>query len=245
LDIDTIDDGYPCHMRVLFDEQTFIKVQGMKFHIDFTSNRDQAGYRLAYPRTKHELRPLKGGGWANEMKRRTEDIQPIRIVGKGGKAESIRPLDENKTLFKTFSEIKSPDDVLDFVNRFGPLTGDTGVVPEILHEAERMSKFVKAKKNAGATVRAYFPLVRPTVYLSIDRVKDSSNLKLVPSTLLDALFLQLADSVSSGAELRQCHYEHCKEWFEVGPGTGRRLDAKFCSDEHRTAHHNRRKGKKR
>jgi hypothetical protein len=180
-------------------------------------------------------RPQKRG-FRGVLDKRADDIQPIRIVGKGGKTETTRPLDENPTLFKTFSEIKTPEDVFDFVSRFGPLTNVPGVVPEIIHEAERMSGLMKP-------IRTYFPLVNPTVYLSIDKVKRDSSLKVVPSNLLDALFLQLAESVSSGAELRQCEFKRCKAWFEVGPGTGRRLDAKFCSDEHRTAHHNRRKSK--
>ena len=51
--------------------------------------------------------------------------------------------------------------------------------------------------------------------------------------LLDALWLQLGQALTVSAKIRQC--EHCGNWFEAGRGTGRRLDAKFCSDEHRIA----------
>src|SRR5262245_21682208 len=136
----------------------------MKLHIDFTWHRDQNGYRLVYPKLKQELRPQKRG-FRGVLDKRTDDIQPIRIVGKGGEAETTRPLDENPTLFKIFSEIETAEQVLDFVNRFGPLTTDPGVVPEIIHEAERMSRFQRAdKEEKKMTVRAYFPLVNPIVY---------------------------------------------------------------------------------
>jgi hypothetical protein len=229
-----VDVGYPYHIRVQFYEQTVIKGQMMKHQIDFTGHRDQSGYQLVYPKTKQPLRSHKRG-WTGALEKQTADIQPIRIVGKGGKPELIRPLDQNPTLFKAFSEIKIEDDVLDFVNRFGSL--GTEIVDEIIVEAERMSQLQKANKTTRRmTVRADFKLINPTVYLSIDKVKRSSSLRIVPSTLLDALLLQLASSVSSGAKLRKCL--QCEDWFEVGPGTGRRLDAKFCSDEHRTEYHN-------
>ena len=54
-----------------------------------------------------------------------------------------------------------------------------------------------------------------------------------PASLLDALWLQLGQAVTSEAHFRQC--EQCDEFFVAGRGTGRRLDAKFCSDEHRIA----------
>jgi hypothetical protein len=67
-------------------------------------------------------------------------------------------------------------------------------------------------------------------------------LKLSPSRLIDALWLQMAQSITSGRDLKECL--HCGELFEVGPGSGRRLDAKFCKDEHRIAFYNRRRSKK-
>jgi len=57
--------------------------------------------------------------------------------------------------------------------------------------------------------------------------------ELRPATLLDALWLQLGQALTSDVQFRQC--ERCGILFEAGRGTGRRLDAKFCSDEHRIA----------
>lgn len=41
--------------------------------------------------------------------------------------------------------------------------------------------------------------------------------------------------IYGGIKGKQCR--HCNEWFEAGPGTGRRVDAEFCSDEHRIRFH--------
>jgi hypothetical protein len=57
--------------------------------------------------------------------------------------------------------------------------------------------------------------------------------ELRPASLLDALWLQLGQALTANVQFRQC--EHCGNFFEAGRGTGRRLDAKFCSDEHRVA----------
>lgn len=60
-------------------------------------------------------------------------------------------------------------------------------------------------------------------------------LSLRPDTLWDALLLQFQQSVSSGAALKQCGW--CRNLFEVGGATGKRSDARFCSDECRLRSH--------
>jgi len=49
--------------------------------------------------------------------------------------------------------------------------------------------------------------------------------------LRDALWLQFGQAMMREGQLRLC--PHCAHWFETGLGTGRRKDARFCSDEHR------------
>jgi hypothetical protein len=69
--------------------------------------------------------------------------------------------------------------------------------------------------------------------LSASLVPDPSTgewrLKLAPPTLLDAIWLQFGQALTSNANLRPC--DQCGTWFEAGAGSGRRADAKFCSDE--------------
>jgi hypothetical protein len=59
-------------------------------------------------------------------------------------------------------------------------------------------------------------------------------LRLSVTDLLGAIMLR-ATQVSEGGALRQCL--HCAGLFKAGPGSNpkRRLDAKFCTDEHRIA----------
>ena len=56
----------------------------------------------------------------------------------------------------------------------------------------------------------------------------SMNLLLVPSTLGDALYLQLAQAVASNMQIKRCSV--CPRWFAFGAGTGRRKSAHYCSD---------------
>jgi hypothetical protein len=69
--------------------------------------------------------------------------------------------------------------------------------------------------------------------LDWDRKSSSPVWKFHPNTLLDGLWLQFAQAMTRGTQIRTCM--HCADLFEAGLGTGRRLDAKFCSDEHRIA----------
>lgn len=75
--------------------------------------------------------------------------------------------------------------------------------------------------NIVAVLRPGLPDGRPT-------------LNLRPDTLWDAILLQFQQSLSSGTALKECGY--CKKWFEVGP-TGKRADARFCSDDCRNRAH--------
>ncbi len=58
-------------------------------------------------------------------------------------------------------------------------------------------------------------------------------MQMTVGDLLAALWVQVGQSIGSGAIIRRC--QQCGELFEVGLGTGRRQDAKFCSDKHRIA----------
>jgi hypothetical protein len=136
--------------------------------------------------------------------------------------------------------------VLDFVRRFGPLTldgwdsekGDD--VNLAISNADHMRQLLK--HASGNQKRASLPHDQHQASRSSsidaqviwDPATRGPKWELRPKTLLDALWLQLGQALTAGVQIRQC--EHCGDWFEVGRGTGRRLDAKFCSDEHRTTY---------
>ena len=193
-------------------------------HIDFTWCFDTKGYRP------------KGG----------------RLVRNGGDLQAYRPLELYPTLFKIFSECRSEKNVVDFVSKFGPLItsrpdlimtralglpavmaarGDS--IREVIQQAKWMAKLLSNHKADTPQI----PLTSLEAFLVTGR--GEIRLKLSPSRLIDGLWLQAAQSITSGRDLQECL--HCGELFEVGPGSGRRLDAKFCKDEHRIAFNNRRR----
>jgi hypothetical protein len=68
------------------------------------------------------------------------------------------------------------------------------------------------------------------VRLLID--EEGARIQFVPDDLIDALRLQLAVVASSqGESLGICR--QCGMPFTKGPGTGRRMDAEYCSDAHK------------
>jgi hypothetical protein len=66
---------------------------------------------------------------------------------------------------------------------------------------------------------------------SVNKPRARVEMWVIPGDLREALRLQLFQKLSGEAAIRSC--SQCGNWFEVGPGTSRRLDARFCTDKHR------------
>jgi hypothetical protein len=198
--------------------------------VDFTSHVDQAGYKLI-PGWMRPLRPGEG-----VLDRKTADIKPARIVGKGGRLKRLR-LDNYPMLFNEFAKINTSQGLLAFVTEYGPLTnagvagGAGDVVPSLLDQAKRMKGRLQPRR---ANIPPDIPMTRLWASLSTDR-KGTVSLKIFPATFLDALWLQFGQALTEGAEMHQC--KHCQGWFPVGGKSGRRLDAEYCSNEHRKRFH--------
>jgi hypothetical protein len=187
----------------------------------------------------------------------------LRIVrnGTGNGPENLPPFLPLSTdlLFRYFANIATtPEGALDFVRRYGSLTTDGwderagDVVSLVTFHAEYMRGVLgvwagKQKDPHLPVGRGQVGRGRPLVVSPYDTGSSSSlNAKVIwdpfakalkwelrPASLLDALWLQLGQALTANVQFRQC--EHCGNFFEAGRGTGRRLDAKFCSDEHRVA----------
>jgi hypothetical protein len=198
----------------------------MSLYIDFEWSRDAKGYRLEHG----------------------------RIVGNGGKRLAYRPLDEFPTLYNVFA--KTPQTfkgALDFVQKFGRLTGlDDGddvrkVVSNIemilmvlemlagrkLPKDQQGGPFEYTASTASGTfvVSGGIPLRgKLSAWLAPDPTSGAWRLKLQPPSLLDAIWLQFGQAITSdAADLRFC--ARCGNPFEAGGKSGRRADAKFCSSE--------------
>jgi hypothetical protein len=184
-------------------------------HIDFTLSVDQKGYKLIPGR-----KPPGGAllDW------RLDDIQPARIVARGGRLKRT-PLNNHPALFAEYANVTTPEALLKFVSEYGPLNRD-GIVPDLLREAKRMKRHREGQRR-----EAIINVSNLNAVLVTDRIKGAITVKIVPPTLLDALWFQLAQALQYGAKWRTCR--HCGEGFLAGGDSGRRSIAAFCSDEHR------------
>jgi hypothetical protein len=210
--------------------------------INFEWWRDAAGYRLVLdttpPDPEEELvyHPLG-------IRIVSPYIKPLRLVRLGGDLIPYRPLERFETLFRIFAnDVRTARDVLAFAQKFGSLTGDglemnvgEPAYQTVVH-AEGMREFLSfasgSKQLLARGIEAQMnPLGQIGVAIALDAETTRPKLRLSPSSLLDALWLQFAQALAGGSSLRQC--QHCGGWFETGDGTGRRRDAKFCSNEHR------------
>ena len=202
--------------------------------IELEWKRDSKGYRLkpAVPATAAAAATLVLGG----------EGEPERIVRDGGKLESYRPTAQYDRLFVNFANISSVDGLLGFVNQYGPLTGAGNdsvgdSVEELLRQARDMKRLIEPLKKAQLGERL---LDGPTGLLGraeVSLVLDENRrcvLRLTAPNLLTALWLQFGQAAAGGVQLRTC--QHCQDIFSVGPGTGRRLDAMFCSAKHKRTH---------
>jgi hypothetical protein len=186
-------------------------------------------------------------------------VDKMRVVrnGKGHSPEdqeSIQPLSSTDTLFRIFARMATtPEGVLEFVERYGPLTWDGwdatkgDLVAIVTQHARHMSQILESR--AGKWKRPGFPpdhreTGTPSsvdAWVIWDRTAKEFKWSLRPKTLLDALWLQLGQWLTLGTQIRVC--QHCGAWFEAGRSSGRRADAKFCSDEHKIAFHSLKRSK--
>jgi hypothetical protein len=244
-----------------------------KVAIGFSWRRAASGYRLIGPDDSHNIgligglqdgipeegfimgfREIMGVDRFREHLEKPQWRSSQRIIPNlpCGQIEKYEPLERFPRLFAYFASIpKTPEGLLDFVNKYGPLShygafvhddpksvkwgGD--VVEYFLDMARIMEQML-----SSPDLKKDVPVAGVAAKLSPDPIDGSVRLKLEVDNLASALWLQCAQHLSSGTNLRRC--QRCNTWFEVGIGTGRRLDAKFCSDEHRILFNSRRRSER-
>jgi hypothetical protein len=221
--------------------------------IDFEWKVDSNGYRLldalpaGPPKTNVDPfgRPLESFLDGDLGK-------PQRIVRRGGRLVTYRPLEQIDSLFKRFAKVADAQGLLRFVEKFGPLTkrgyDDFESVEPMLEQAANMSAFLEhaAVDKSGlsdwiALQHNGVPLSRMEMRLTLDSMTRQPTLRITPPSLLDALWVQLGQKLSGGGVLRMC--QHCGQPFQAGASAGRRADAKFCSTEHKIAFHSLKRSK--
>jgi hypothetical protein len=181
-------------------------------------------------------------------------VRPERIAPIGEATHPTQPL-ENENLVAEFAGIRSATDLLGFIKEYGPLTNAghnplTGEdVPDMLNVAAFFRDFLgytdKKKTLATRLGEDGAVLVRRggmDIVMGRDPATGDPELRLRPKWLLAGLYLKLGQIVSAARPFRECRL--CGKPFEVGPTSGRRRDAGFCSDEHRASFHNARRPKR-
>jgi hypothetical protein len=220
------------------------------FEIDFEWAVDQAGYDWVSggPLDPNEENSLIGQLQSLVAGR---PLRPDCIVPRGGKLQTVRPF-RVPGLHRYFAaNATTPEGLLRFVSQFGPMTADgnreCGEEALIgICAAETMSKLLADYASSPADCFARFgegglAWSRIDVRLAFNPITRRPQYIFTPPTLVNALWLELGQAVTSDAQWRQC--VHCGGWFEAGPGTGRRADARFCSDEHRIAFNSQKRSK--
>jgi hypothetical protein len=217
---------------------------------DFEWLRDKKGYRVA---------PFKS------LSKRWRELKAEHvdwIVPRGGRNDAIkyRPFAGGGDLCTAFASVRTPDQLLDFINIHGLLTWSVGQIPNDtffadfpagepvrlgLAQAEMFRELLSLRalgnlQNLASHFQAKIAgFVGGGQVGQVEVLPDPERgirLKIRPPTLIGALWYQLALKLSE-ATLRMCPL--CHRVFEVGRGTGRRADAKFCCIEHKAEFFNR------
>jgi len=195
-------------------------------HVQFTSYVDTKGYKVVPAKRPPRQPGQSDSEWV--MNSSSRDWVEARIVPVGGGLRPVR-LRNYPLLFNQFANVRTPEELLAFITEYGPLTygrfgrGKGDEISPLLDEAKSMKACFKS--------RGRHSLMRADLTASLSIKKGTVSVDISPVRLLDALWLQVGQAVSGGCEWRKCL--HCGDLFPVGGNSGRRLVAKFCTDEHR------------
>lgn len=230
----------------------------MEMLSDFEWFLDSKGYA---PRESVETEVV---GWTSVGPMRLPELaslRRLRIVGRGGKKLTYRPFKSFPSMCTQFARLKTPNDLLGFIEKFGLLRADYFIgerepnassgkgenVDRALAVAKTFRILMTAKTRGPAALREAMrnnqgPLLGAAQVVLRSDHANGARIAIEANSLLDGMWLQLGQKLAGNVTFRSCL--QCDDWFEAGPGKGRRLDAKYCSDNHRIEYHscNRTKG---
>jgi hypothetical protein len=228
-------------------------------NLEFEWKRDTKGYGLATKLAEGLWAPLvTDDSWAALVSLRFPEGFPMprldeagswHTVRNGGTLQRYRAGDDLDLIFREFINTPTtPEGVKEFTDRWGQLIGgENAAVPVSLPISmiRLMNQFIDiwCEPEKPLRDRAFektfgvdgFGLGDLKVRLIFDRRTGAPRMQIVVPNLATALFLRMAEVLTSDTVLRRC--AHCNALFTAGSGTERRIDAKFCSDEHRVLFH--------
>jgi hypothetical protein len=223
--------------------------------VEFEWERDAKGYRLA----EEAPQPTNAFKALQEPRIRFPEGFPMpqsdeagnwHTVRNGGTLQRYRAGDSLDLIFREFVNTPtSPEGVKEFTDRWGQLVGgdEDGAEPVSLpiRTIRAINQFIDTWSEPENATRARvlekalgvdgFDLGNLKVHLIFDRRTGAPRTQILVPDLYTALFLRMVEVLTSDTVLRRC--AHCNALFTAGSGTDRRLDAKFCSDEHRVLFH--------
>jgi hypothetical protein len=227
--------------------------------LEFEWQRDAKGYGLADKLADGVWAPLViNDDWAPLVSLRFPEGFPMprsdeagdwHTVRNGGTLQRYRAGDNLDLIFREFVNTPTnPEGVKEFTDRWGQLVGgDNAAVPVSLPISmiHAMNQFIDVWCEPEKALRARvlektlgvdgFGLGDLKIRLIFDRRTGAPRTQILVPNLATALFLRMAEVLTSDTVLRRC--AHCNVLFTAGGGTDRRLDAKFCNDEHRVLFH--------
>jgi hypothetical protein len=184
--------------------------------------------------------PAVGGGWA--------------LRRKGGSLRKYNPLEDEPGLARRFANLsREPQEILGFVREFGFLGVGRLEHPDELdwdEEVQWWHVHTQGMYQIFEGIDGGDELKRKTIFNFNDFVgRDKPSMvvrietkegklpwqEIVPTNLLSAMWLQVADEITKDVKYRQC--AQCPRWFGYGSGTQHRETKKYCSTRCRVAWH--------
>ena len=210
-----------------------------------------------------DLPIIQFNNWRDPQGYRLDDQKQF-VVRNGKRNDNLEVLEplKNKALNYEFANtVVTPERLLKFVQLYGPLTergNDHGdEVHDVLWHAERMRGLLKlwhakrkrdllkpssARGRRERPIKGFgLPLTPVFAGISWDPKTNFPRWVMRPHSLLDGLWLQFGQATTRGTRIETCR--RCGEWFEVGYPSDRRLDSKFCCDEHRVQYNSLKRSK--
>lgn len=195
-----------------------------------------------------------------------------RIVASSDRTAAYRPFDKFDSLYTEFAKVKTADDLLGFVKRFGFLEtgpeyeadfdlGDEGEpvfggvteyegnsVPKYLTQARLFREFLLRKEKGPKAIAAFFRSHKFGIGVGLTVVADPSTgieFAVTLPDLIAGLRFQLAQSLMGSTIIRACRW--CGGLFEAGAGAKVRKkvrkDSTFCCREHSVLYHSHKRSK--
>jgi hypothetical protein len=155
--------------------------------------------------------------------------------------EPYEPLSFDR-LFARFAEIIDGPSALRFVDTFGyPLADEGFPLAPVLRAAAAMRAAIAALQadDRKTLLRLFAEAGIGRLTTELRLIDGAFAIVLVPTSLLQAMWVQFAQVVVSGAAIASC--EQCGAIFPTGSGTGRRSTRRFCSDACRQSNNYRRR----